>query len=370
MWNTERIVDDVVKLAANLYDSMTGLEHGFPFTARRLVRKVSLASTAVPLRQRNFRVSAWLPQLLALAFLAVPVAGEAATVWSGPRIVFTKTDSADPKQASSQDRLTPNVWLTRAASQGLYNVARETTFAHSLSPADTEWASGTTAGYGSLKYTDWETWARSVGNPPATPGVSAVLHLKTDDIYLDIKFLSWSERSGGFSYERSTSAVATPSSYLLSITTVGSGTITSNPAVINCGSTCSASFNGGTGVTLTATPASGSTFVGWSGDCTGAGACTVSMSAAKSVTANFSITASDCLFNWAEGAYPQFFKPSKATSATFEQYYYRYYPDTGNYLATGSDNYIYLLGPVTGSGTAIVKLGPMADYLAMAACSQ
>ena len=128
-------------------------------------------------------------------------------MWSGPRVVFTKANGADPKQAANQDRLTSNVWLTRGGSQGLYNIAREAFFSHSVSPADTEWASGTTANYASLKYTDWETWARSVGNPPATPGVNAVLHLKTDDIYLDIKFLSWSERAvngGGFSYERST----------------------------------------------------------------------------------------------------------------------------------------------------------------------
>src|SRR6185436_13721731 len=42
-----------------------------------------------------------------------------------------------------------------------------------------------------------------------TPGVAAVLHLKTDDIYLDIKFTSWSSTSingGGFSYERSSPA--------------------------------------------------------------------------------------------------------------------------------------------------------------------
>jgi len=45
----------------------------------------------------------------------------------------------------------------------------------------------------------------------------------------------------------------------------GSGTVTSSPAGINCGSTCSASYNSGTLVTLTATPASSSIFAGWSG---------------------------------------------------------------------------------------------------------
>jgi photosystem II stability/assembly factor-like uncharacterized protein len=70
-------------------------------------------------------------------------------------------------------------------------------------------------------------------------------------------------------------------------TGTGSGTVTSNPAGINCGSTCSASFNSGSSVALTATPASGSTFTGWSGDCTGRSICTLSVNAAMSVTATF-----------------------------------------------------------------------------------
>jgi len=68
----------------------------------------------------------------------------------------------------------------------------------------------------------------------------------------------------------------------------GSGTVTSNPAGINCGDTCLASYNSGTSVTLTATPAAGSIFTGWTGGgCTGTGACVVTMNAAQSITATF-----------------------------------------------------------------------------------
>jgi hypothetical protein len=67
----------------------------------------------------------------------------------------------------------------------------------------------------------------------------------------------------------------------------GSGTVTSSPAGINCGIDCSEAYAAGTEVTLTATPASGSTFSGWSGSCTGTGACKVTMSQARSVTATF-----------------------------------------------------------------------------------
>ena len=54
----------------------------------------------------------------------------------------------------------------------------------------------------------------------------------------------------------------------------GSGTVTSSPAGIDCGGTCSALLLGGTEITLTAVPASGSTFDGWSGGgCRGNGEC-------------------------------------------------------------------------------------------------
>jgi hypothetical protein len=71
----------------------------------------------------------------------------------------------------------------------------------------------------------------------------------------------------------------------------GDGTITSSPAGINCGSTCSASFDFNTTVTLTASPASSSTFGGWSGGgCSGTAAtCIVTMDQAQTVTAAFNL---------------------------------------------------------------------------------
>jgi uncharacterized delta-60 repeat protein len=66
----------------------------------------------------------------------------------------------------------------------------------------------------------------------------------------------------------------------------GSGTVTSGTTEINCGSTCSAPF-AAVPVQLTATASPGSSFTGWSGDCASSGACTVTVSADRAVTATF-----------------------------------------------------------------------------------
>lgn len=78
-------------------------------------------------------------------------------------------------------------------------------------------------------------------------------------------------------------------SLTVSKTGTGSGTVTSSPAGINCGSDCSEAYSYNTSVTLTAVPSSaGSVFTGWSGgSCSGAGTCIVTMAVARSVTANF-----------------------------------------------------------------------------------
>lgn len=80
--------------------------------------------------------------------------------------------------------------------------------------------------------------------------------------------------------------------YTLNVSKNGSGSISSSPSGINCGSTCSSSYTSGTQVSLYATPASGYTFNGWSGNCSGSGACTVTMDSNKSITANFAVDTS------------------------------------------------------------------------------
>ena len=83
-----------------------------------------------------------------------------------------------------------------------------------------------------------------------------------------------------------------PQTYTLTIVKAGtgSGTVTSSLGNINCGTVCSATFASGANPILTAVPATGSTFTGWSGGCTvgeSPTTCFALMNAAKSVTATF-----------------------------------------------------------------------------------
>lgn len=129
----------------------------------------------------------------------------AAEIWTGPKIIFSKAASVDTSLTENQDRITDNVWLTRDSSSGLFNIKTEANYVFDFSPADTEWSFGVTADIGSLTFLDWKTAVGS--NPPASVGENMVLHLITDDIYIDIKFLTWGQHpsaGGFFSYERST----------------------------------------------------------------------------------------------------------------------------------------------------------------------
>ncbi|MGI9262462.1 MAG: InlB B-repeat-containing protein, partial [Woeseiaceae bacterium] len=77
----------------------------------------------------------------------------------------------------------------------------------------------------------------------------------------------------------------------------GTGTVTSNPAGIDCGATCQAQFADQTQVTLTAAADAGSNFVTWGDDCAGSGAtptCLVTMDQARNVTATFNTDGGGC----------------------------------------------------------------------------
>jgi hypothetical protein len=84
-------------------------------------------------------------------------------------------------------------------------------------------------------------------------------------------------------------ATFTLNSYPLTVVKAGNstGTVSSNPAGIDCGVDCSETYLATTPVVLTAVPDANTTFAGWSGGCTGTGTCTITIAAAATVTATF-----------------------------------------------------------------------------------
>jgi hypothetical protein len=108
----------------------------------------------------------------------------------------------------------------------------------------------------------------------------------TQEYYASTAPFAWRTRIGSFRLHG-----CAP---VFSITTLrngtGAGTVTSTPAGVSCGATCSAGFDDGTRMTLTATPAVGSSFIGWSGGgCAGTGVCTFVLNGAKTITATFTL---------------------------------------------------------------------------------
>ena len=124
------------------------------------------------------------------------------TIWTGEEISFSKANGADPTNASNQDRITDNVWITRGNEGGqIYNANTESGSSKSSSPDGTQWALGTTSQIHSLAFNDF----RIAVNPKSVVGKALVLYLEADDLYLDVTFNSWSQdKQGGFAYTRST----------------------------------------------------------------------------------------------------------------------------------------------------------------------
>ncbi|TWT89801.1 PEP-CTERM motif protein [Pseudobythopirellula maris] len=162
-----------------------------------------------------------LPIALLLVTLQAAHASADPVIWNGPMISFERGSIIMDEDAwmleENQDRITDNVWITRGATKGIFN-ARVEGFPDGVpnpGPAGTAWAIGSTAD--DLSMLPFGTWLDAVSsNPPGSVGVNYVVHLIEDDIYLDLKFTEWGQRTSGgsFSYVRST-AVPEPTSVAL-----------------------------------------------------------------------------------------------------------------------------------------------------------
>jgi hypothetical protein len=120
------------------------------------------------------------------------------------------------------------------------------------------------------------------GIPPGDSGVVAPGPL---DATLSQQWDASIPAGGDVVFTTTTRFGTPPTRYPLSIAKTGDGIVAG--AGIECGPTCSAEYDEGTVVTLNALPEPGWSFAGWSGDCSGTGACVVAMTAARSATAHF-----------------------------------------------------------------------------------
>ncbi len=166
---------------------------------------------------------------------------------------------------------------------------------------------------------------------------------------------------------------ALPNPTLLTVTKTGtgSGTVTSSPAGIDCGSACAADFAAGTTVTLTPIPATGSIFSGWGGDCGGT-LCQMTMSENRSVTATFTLESGA----GGSSEVPRRVDLVAATSlqgdriqldwlATFDNdtpssdIRYRLHADqTANFVPTAATLYAEVIGDVSGTLTGLAPETP------------
>lgn len=164
---------------------------------------------------------------LATFSLAILLAGDirAQTVWSGLTFEFTKSYLNSYTLPENQDRITDNVWLTRATQMGIFNIAQEDFYDQSThtAPADTEWATDLMlANEGeAIAASNWQdltftNWIQAYGGPGSQDlpnrlvGRNAVVHLITDDIYLDLQFTDWTLGAGGFEYIRAVGDLPPP----------------------------------------------------------------------------------------------------------------------------------------------------------------
>jgi hypothetical protein len=97
--------------------------------------------------------------------------------------------------------------------------------------------------------------------------------------------------AGNSAYSNEVCVTTPVTTFRLSASLLGNGTLTGTPAGINCPTDCTQDYGAGTQVTLTPRAGSGAQFVSWGGACTGQGStCVVTLTATTNVAATFQAT--------------------------------------------------------------------------------
>jgi Bacterial Ig domain len=185
---------------------------------------------------------------MAIAFSMAISAVQAQTYWTGTNFTFTNPGN------SAADVLTPNVSFARnpaagSGTGGLYNSANQSSpFIGAAPPAGTEWGFGTLAGYmANHSSVSFGECPLEQGNSPGNlVGTTFVVHLITNNIYLQLTLNAWGGQGGAvpknFAYTRSTPlVVATPT---VSITNPPNNAVFAAPATEKIAA--SATVSGGT----------------------------------------------------------------------------------------------------------------------------
>jgi len=170
--------------------------------------------------------------IVLVAVLAGNASGQ--QIWSGYGLAFTKPNGANWTLEINQDRITDRTWITRQFQRGVFNIRTEVEydFVGFSSPENTEWAydlvlngnEGQLMAATNFANLTFDTFREAInGFPPGIIGLPGVLHLISEDIYIDIMFTDWGamEAAGGsFAYLRST-APEPNTALLLAIGLVG-----------------------------------------------------------------------------------------------------------------------------------------------------
>jgi hypothetical protein len=200
-----------------------------------------------------------------------------------PQVIQDVGEAVNP--VSDQLMASPNPVAFPAQTQGYSGPVPTESLAIKSTAGVLAWNATVSSG------ASWLSISADTGTTPSTVTVSATVG--TAGTYSGTISITSADASNSLSIP--VTMTVNPETFDLlvqeSITGTGSGTITPDPVGTSCGSGCY-SYASGTDVIIDEQAGSGSTFVGWSGACSGTGACAVIMNSSQSVTATFNTSTS------------------------------------------------------------------------------